>query len=129
MGKLKAMPSLLSPMPSRLGAPLPTEEARDKYRAKTQPWRAWYKTPRWRAARMACFVRDGFTCQRCGRLEGDTSKLVCNHRKPHRGDARLFWDEDNHMTACKPCHDGPIQAEELAAERGGGLTGTYRGAG
>lgn len=124
MSKLRAMPSRLGSMPSRLGAPMPTEQDHDRQRAKVQPWRAWYKTARWRAARMACFVRDGFTCQRCGRLEGDTSRLVCNHRVPHRGNAQMFWDEGNHMTACKPCHDGPIQAEELAAERGVRLTRT-----
>lgn len=46
--------------------------------------------------------------------------LVCDHVKPHRGDERLFWDEANLQTLCKPCHDRDKQREEQAsrAERG-----------
>jgi 5-methylcytosine-specific restriction enzyme A len=54
-------------------------------------------------------------CERClqaGRIRPAT---VVNHRKPHRGDLELFWDPTNHESACKPCHDGPIQAEERRA--------------
>lgn len=76
------------------------------------PWRAWYKTARWRALRLKVFLRDLYTCQMCGRLEGDTSKLVCDHIKPHRGDERVFWDEANLQTLCKACHDTVKQAEE-----------------
>jgi 5-methylcytosine-specific restriction endonuclease McrA len=76
------------------------------------PWRKLYKTARWQALRLRVFVRDLFTCQRCGRLEGDTSKLVADHKKPHRGDERLFFDESNVETLCKPCHDAEKQREE-----------------
>ena len=78
------------------------------------PWKRWYKTTRWAALRLKVFLRDGYTCQRreCGRLVGDTSQLVCNHKTPHRGDERLFWDEDNLETQCKPCHDSVTQREE-----------------
>jgi 5-methylcytosine-specific restriction enzyme A len=48
------------------------------------------------------FKRDHYTCQcGCGLLEGDTSLLVCDHKIPHRGDERLFWDEDNLQTLRK----------------------------
>jgi 5-methylcytosine-specific restriction endonuclease McrA len=76
------------------------------------PWRKLYKTAHWQALRIRVFVRDLFTCQRCGRLEGDTSKLVADHKKPHRGDERLFFDESNVETLCKPCHDAEKQREE-----------------
>lgn len=78
------------------------------------PWRRWYKTARWRDLRLQTFARDMFTCQMvgCGRVVADTSQLVCDHRRPHRGDERLFWDQNNLQTLCKPCHDGPKQAEE-----------------
>jgi 5-methylcytosine-specific restriction protein A len=81
------------------------------------PWKAWYKTARWQALRLRVFVRDGFTCQHrgCGRLEGDTSKLVCDHIEPHRGSEHLFWDEANLQTLCRPCHDSVKQAEEQAS--------------
>ena len=79
-----------------------------------EPWHRWYYLKRWRRLRMATFVRDGMTCQMegCGRLIGDTSQLVADHRVPHRGDPRLFWDPDNVWTLCKACHDQRKQAEE-----------------
>ena len=48
----------------------------------------------------------------CGKIEGDTSQLVADHRRPHRGDERLFWDERNLQCLCKPCHDGTKQRQE-----------------
>lgn len=85
--------------------------------ASGPPWKAWYKTARWQALRLKVFTRDLFTCQRpeCRRLEGNTSKLVCDHIEPHRGDERKFWDESNLQTLCKACHDRLKQAEEQAS--------------
>jgi hypothetical protein len=40
---------------------------------------------------------------------------VCDHRKPHRGDEHLFWDETNLQTMLKACHDGPKQRAEQAS--------------
>lgn len=82
--------------------------------ASQPPWKAWYKTARWRALRLKVFLRDLFQCRKCKRIEGDTSKLVCDHITPHRGDERLFWDEANLQTLCKDCHDKVKQAEEQA---------------
>jgi 5-methylcytosine-specific restriction enzyme A len=70
------------------------------------PWKAWYKTARWRRLRLEVFKRDLYKCQcGCGVHEGDTSLLVCDHKHPHRGDERLFWNKDNLQTLLKPCHD------------------------
>jgi 5-methylcytosine-specific restriction protein A len=98
----------LGPLVARAGAGSGGENARDQQ----APWRRWYKTERWRALRLRVFVRDRFTCKRCGRLESNTTLLVCDHVVPHRGDERLFWDEHNLATSCKPCHDGEKQREE-----------------
>ena len=76
------------------------------------PWKRRYKTARWKALRLKIFLRDLFTCQKCGRIEGDTSKLICDHKDQHRGDERKFWDETNLWTLCKSCHDSVKQAEE-----------------
>lgn len=76
------------------------------------PWRKWYKTARWQALRLSTFVRDLFTCQICGRLEGDTSKLVCDHKKPHRGSEQLFFNPLNLQTLCTHCHDTVKRQEE-----------------
>lgn len=79
------------------------------------PWRRWYGLARWRDLRLQVFVRDRFTCCMCKALEGDTSKLVCDHREPHRGDPDKFWDPGNLQTLCKsPCHDKHKQALEQA---------------
>jgi 5-methylcytosine-specific restriction enzyme A len=80
------------------------------------PWKAWYKTARWRDLRWRILERDLFTCQcGCGHIEDDTSLLVCDHKVPHRGDERLFWDEDNLHTLWKPHHDRDKQKAEQAS--------------
>lgn len=33
---------------------------------------------------------------------------VVDHKKPHKGDLRLFWDPENHRASCKPCHDARV---------------------
>lgn len=77
--------------------------------------KARYNTSRWRKLRWSILVRDLFTCQMCGKLEGKTSLLVADHKQPHRGSERLFWDEQNLWTLCKsPCHDKHKQAMEAS---------------
>lgn len=78
------------------------------------PWKRWYNTARWHQLRLAIFLRDLFTCKKCGHLEGNTALLVCDHIVPHRGDELLFWDETNLQTLCKRCHDTVKQFEEQA---------------
>lgn len=76
------------------------------------PWKRWYKTARWQALRLKIFLRDLFICMECGRLEGNTALLICDHIVPHRGNEHLFWDENNLQTLCKTCHDTIKQREE-----------------
>jgi hypothetical protein len=84
--RLKTAPSRLAGLPPQL-ASLPTDTAStERERTAFNPLRALYRTARWARLRWSILVRDMFTCQMCGRLEGDTSKLVCDHRQPHRGD-------------------------------------------
>lgn len=92
-------------------------DERSRRRDATQPWRAWYKTARWQKLRWSVLVRDLFTCQMtaCGRVVADTSKLVADHKIAHRGDERLFWDENNLHCICKDCHDRVKQSEERAS--------------
>ena len=117
MARLSSLPSRLQGLPSgHVYLPQTTQE-RDQHRAAVHPWRAWYKLQRWRDLRMAVFERDGFTCQMCGRLQGDTSQLTADHRRRHRGDPVLFWDPGNVQTLCTtPCHNRHKQAQE-AKER------------
>jgi len=77
---------------------------------------AFKKTARWQRLRWNVLVRDQFTCQwpGCGVTLSDTSLLVADHIVPVRVEPTRKWDEDNLQCLCKPCHDGPKQAMELA---------------
>lgn len=37
---------------------------------------------------------------------------VANHKTPHHGDERLFWDMKNIETVTKAVHDSLVQSEE-----------------
>lgn len=113
MAKLTSIRPRLGVLRPSLSSTATNRRERDQVR-DDRHWRRWYKTARWQALRWQILVRDLFTCQwpGCGRIEGDTSKLVADHREPHRGDEALFWDADNLWCLCKPCHDSAKQSEE-----------------
>ena len=71
----------------------------------------WYKTARWQKLRWSVLVRDMFTCQSCGKIEHDTSKLHCDHIDPHRGDEAKFW-AGPFQTLCANCHNSMKQSQE-----------------
>lgn len=110
MVKLTSLKPTLGSLAPTIGR-LPGREAFDRDRDQ-QVWRKWYKTARWQKLRMAVLVRDLFTCQRCGRIEGDTSLLVADHKRRHNGVEALFWDILNLWTLCKTCHDSWKQRQE-----------------
>ena len=37
---------------------------------------------------------------------------VVDHKIPHRGDPKLFWDTGNWQSLCKPCHDRKTGRED-----------------
>ncbi|ARR55343.1 HNH endonuclease [Rhizorhabdus wittichii DC-6] len=117
MGRLKCAPPLLRSAPPMLASAPVDAPGRERERNSFNPLRALYNTARWKKLRMATFVRDNFTCQMCGRLEGNTSLLVADHRRPHRGDLMLFWDDSNLQTLCaSPCHSKHKQRIEQSAD-------------
>lgn len=118
MGRLSTLKPRIGSMSSRLGYASGDEKARDRKRATEQPWRKWYNVAEWKTLRMRVFIRDHFTCQICGRIDGNTSRLIGDHKVPHRGDRSLFFDEENVWTLCKPCHDSEKQKRERAEGRG-----------
>lgn len=121
MGKLARLPSMLAALPPRLASAAVDRKDRDRQR-DDQAWRKRYKTARWQKLRWSVLVRDLFTCRwpGCGKVEADTSKLVADHRKAHRGDEALFWDDTNLWTLCKTCHDSRKQRQEHAERARGG---------
>ena len=117
MARLTSLKPRIGSLAPRLGHAVGDERARDRERSNNQPWRAWYKTARWGKLRLAVFLRDHFTCRMCMKIDGATSRLVCDHVRSHKGDEQLFWDEGNLQTLCKPCHDGLKQRLDKQSHR------------
>lgn len=113
MALLKALPSRIGSAPRRVGFASAPDVAPHKGGGRDRhAWRKWYKTRRWQKLRWSVLVRELFTCKRCGVIEADTSQLVADHKRPHRGNADLFWDDGNLQCLCKRCHDSDKQREE-----------------
>lgn len=119
MSRLKALPLPVSVLSNRVASV--GDDVSRLNRDDLTPWRKWYKTKQWYELRKRIFLRDRFTCQEpdCRKLEFDSSLLVAHHVKAHKGSPKLFWDESNIRTACKPCHDGIIQSRERIAQMKG----------
>jgi 5-methylcytosine-specific restriction enzyme A len=74
-------------------------------------------TRAWEKAR-AVFLRKHPFCED-HRKRGELIRgNVVDHRVPHRGDMRLFWDEDNWQTLCANCHNSHKQALDHGYVRG-----------
>ena len=63
-----------------------------------------YKTARWQRLRKRVLSAQPL-CVECGRYGILTPATVVDHITPHKGNQRLFWDEDNLQALCKSCHD------------------------
>ena len=87
----------------------------DHRRARAQPWRRWYATPRWRRRR-ARQLKAVPWCEPCKALGMSRPATVANHKIPHRGDPHLFWHGELE-SCCKPCHDAAIQRAEAEGFR------------
>lgn len=112
MGKLTSLKPTLPKLNTTL-AWLPNEQDnRSAARRTMAPWLSWYDTARWKRLRRITFLRDLYQCQMCNRIEGNTSKLVADHKVPHRGRPELFWDENNLWTLCNRCHSSTKQKME-----------------
>ena len=66
---------------------------------------------RWRKAREE-FLRAHPLCEKCMQETKITLATVVDHRIPHRGDPRLFWDMRNWQALCKTCHDRKTMTED-----------------
>ncbi len=121
MARLARLRDGVHRLPSIVGYLPRGDREHDRTRAKANPLRRLYGTAQWQKLRWSVLVRDLFTCRICRTAVADTSLLVADHIKPHRGNLDLFWDESNLQCLCKKCHDTVKQREEAAARRGGGV--------
>lgn len=122
MVKLSNIGARLGGAPTRFEQTPRDEGERTQNRDASQPWRAWYKTARWQKLRAKVLKRDLFTCQKTGVLVTGKypapNSAVADHKKAHRGDPALFWDEDNIETVSKAYHDAEKQREEQSVIKG-----------
>lgn len=70
----------------------------------------------WQKARKD-FLDEHPLCVMCLSEDRTTAASVVDHIKPHRGDARLFWDCSNWQSLCKDHHDSTKQREERRRTR------------
>lgn len=61
------------------------------------------RRPEYREWRSAVFVRDKFTCQKCGDARG--GNLRAHHVKPFAAYPDLRYDVSNGLTLCHTCHE------------------------
>ncbi|MDO6592197.1 HNH endonuclease [Loktanella sp. D2R18] len=116
MVRLSSVGSRLRAARPRLVVAPQSETDRSRSRDRDQSWRAWYKTARWQKLRLVVLKRDGYTCQQTGVLLIGTypaeDSAVVDHKVPHRGDERLFWNIDNLQSVSKAYHDSTKQSLE-----------------
>lgn len=84
----------------------------ERYRGSAASRGYGYK---WQKAREAFLAKEeNALCIMC--MEGSPSRVepatVVDHRIPHRGDQKLFWDTNNWQPLCKPHHDRTKQVQE-----------------
>lgn len=77
-------------------------------------YRAWHKTARWQRRRARQLAKHPLCqCPHCREGKGRFSKAtVVDHIIPHRGDPKLFWDENNLQSMAADCHDRWKQSQE-----------------
>ena len=64
--------------------------------------------PRWRATRRLVFKRDGYRCQKCGRM----GRLECDHKTPLEVDRdQNPYDPNGCQTLCRICHISKTASE------------------
>ncbi len=77
---------------------------------KSKPSYGWYGS-RWRRESKR-FLKVHPLCRICF-LNGEYTKAtVVDHVIPHRGDAGLFWAQNNWQPLCKKCHDQKTRRED-----------------
>lgn len=68
-------------------------------------------TSRWQRVSKA-YLRKHPLCVECMKQGRYTKATVVDHIVPHRGNQKLFWDQSNWQSLCKPCHDKKTWGED-----------------
>jgi 5-methylcytosine-specific restriction protein A len=70
-----------------------------------KPHSRLYDSRRWRKVAKA-YLDLHPLCQPCLDAGRETPATIVHHKTPHKGDLKLFWDEQNLESACATCHSG-----------------------
>lgn len=70
-----------------------------------------YDTKRWRGLRKRQLSRHRY-CQCPHHRDDKILATVVDHKKPHKGDTRLFYNPANLQSMTKECHDKYKQSQE-----------------
>lgn len=97
-------PTFKSPS-QRLNKQHPRTRAYQAHKTNELYWGRWRRYSKIRLLEHPLCVE----CEQAGRL---TPANVTDHVIPHKGDERLFWDERNHQSLCKRCHDSKTARED-----------------
>lgn len=91
---------------------MPTRARRAKVKKAKRPSAAkrGYGRP-WQKASKE-FLRRRPICAQCRKDGRTTAAAVVDHKTPHKGDQRLFWDVSNWQPLCKRCHDVKTAREQ-----------------
>ncbi|HEY2024604.1 HNH endonuclease signature motif containing protein [Paraburkholderia sp.] len=81
-------------------------------------WAHLYALPQWKRLR-ALHLREHPLCVMCMEAGDCERATIVDHKRPHRGDMRLFLDPANLQSLCKPHHDSSKQWEENRGMSGG----------
>lgn len=71
---------------------------------------------KWQKARLQ-HLADYPLCSFCCDLGLTVAATVVDHKTPHRGDMKLFWDKSNWVSLCANCHSSVKQRIENAELR------------
>lgn len=67
---------------------------------------------RWQKARKS-YLEAHPLCVQCAKKGKYVRATVVDHIIPHRGDQKLFWDQNNWQSLCKSCHDKKTLTEDI----------------
>ncbi|WP_461206086.1 HNH endonuclease signature motif containing protein [Clostridium sp. DL1XJH146] len=66
---------------------------------------------RWRRARKV-YLKEHPLCVQCEKEGRLTPATEVDHRIPHRGNMKLFWNKNNWQALCKSCHSKKTAKED-----------------
>lgn len=92
-------------------SPRQTTTARRHEPAVRQFSRDLYASPEWKAGRRQHLNANPW-CVECLKTGRHKPATHVDHRTPHRGDLRLFWDRSNWDGLCHRCHSAKTARQD-----------------